>query len=79
MTPWWRRSTAGRPGPRFKAAISSGPYQLRLGDFELAMQDVYDFFYDVNGLLLRRGLRRLDAALRWWSGGSPIHAERTIL
>ena len=26
------------------------PYQLRIKDFELAMQDVYDFFYDVNGM-----------------------------
>lgn len=28
------------------------------------MQDVYDFFHDVNGLLLARGLRRLDDLLR---------------
>jgi hypothetical protein len=28
------------------------PFQLRLKDFELAMQDVYDFFYDVNVLLV---------------------------
>jgi hypothetical protein len=40
------------------------PYQLRLADFEIAMQDVYDFFYDVNKLLLQRGLRRLDDMLR---------------
>jgi hypothetical protein len=40
------------------------PYQLRLADFEIAMQDVYDFFYDVNGLLLQRGLNRLDDMLR---------------
>jgi hypothetical protein len=40
------------------------PYQLRLKDFESAMQDVYDFFYDVNGLLLNRGLHRLDDMLR---------------
>lgn len=45
-----------------KAAIL--PYQLRLADFEIAMQDVYDFFYDVNKLLLERGLRRLDDLLR---------------
>ena len=32
------------------------PYSLRLKDFELAMQDVDDFFYDVNGLLLAKGL-----------------------
>lgn len=40
------------------------PYQLRLADFELAMQDIYDFFYDVNGLLLQRGLHRMDDMLR---------------
>jgi len=40
------------------------PYQLRLADFELAMQDVYDFFHDVNELLLNRGLHRLDDMLR---------------
>lgn len=40
------------------------PYQLRLADFEIAIQDVYDFFYDVNKLLINRGLRRLDDTLR---------------
>ena len=40
------------------------PYQLRLKDFELAMQDVYDFFYDVNTLLIDRGLHRFDEMLR---------------
>ena len=40
------------------------PYSLRLKDFELAMQDVYDFFHDVNGLLLAKGLHRLDDMLR---------------
>lgn len=40
------------------------PYQLRLADFEIAIQDVYDFFYDVNKLLVERGLRRLDDTLR---------------
>jgi hypothetical protein len=40
------------------------PFQLRLKDFELAMQDVYDFFYDVNLLLIRKGLQRLDDMLR---------------
>lgn len=24
------------------------PFELRLADFEIAMQDVYDFFFDVN-------------------------------
>lgn len=40
------------------------PFQLRPADFELAMQDVYDFFHDVNELLLNRGLHRLDDMLR---------------
>jgi hypothetical protein len=40
------------------------PFNLRLQDFDIAMQDVYDFFYDVNGLLLGRGLHRLDDMLR---------------
>ena len=40
------------------------PYELRLRDFEMAMQDVYDFFYDVNRHLLEKGLQRLDDMLR---------------
>lgn len=40
------------------------PFQLRLKDFEIAMQDVYDFFYDVNRLCLNKGLPRLDDELR---------------
>jgi hypothetical protein len=40
------------------------PYELRLDDFALAMQDVYDFFYDVNVGLVERGLERLDDMLR---------------
>jgi hypothetical protein len=40
------------------------PYELRLIDFEMAMQDVYDFFSDVNRLLLEKGLHRLDDMLR---------------
>lgn len=40
------------------------PFQLRLKDFEIAMQDVYDFFHDVNEMLLTRGLHRLDDMLR---------------
>lgn len=40
------------------------PYELRAKDFELAMQDVYDFFYDVNKHLLSKGLERLDDMLR---------------
>jgi hypothetical protein len=40
------------------------PYNLRLKDFELAMQDVYDFFFDVNELLREKNLDRLDDTLR---------------
>jgi hypothetical protein len=40
------------------------PFQLRLKDFEIAMQDVYDFFYDVNSHFQRKGLPRLDDTLR---------------
>lgn len=45
-------------------ALADLPYELRLRDFEMAMQDVYDFFYDVNRLLLDKGLHRLDDMLR---------------
>ena len=40
------------------------PYELRLDDFALAMQDVYDFFHDVNTGLVSRGIHRLDEILR---------------
>lgn len=40
------------------------PYELRLLDFESAMQDVYDFFFDVNSHLIGKGLPRLEETLR---------------
>ena len=40
------------------------PFELRLEDFRLAVQDVYDFFYDVNTSLMAKGLERLDDTLR---------------
>ena len=40
------------------------PYELRLEDFKLAMQDVYDFFFDVNSHLVEKGLDRLHDMLR---------------
>jgi hypothetical protein len=40
------------------------PYELRIADFQSAMQDVYDFFFDVNTLLTEKGLERLDDMLR---------------
>jgi len=44
--------------------IAELPYELRVADFQMAMQDVYDFFYDVNYLLAKKGLQRLDDMLR---------------
>lgn len=40
------------------------PYGLRIEDFQIAMQDVYDFFFDVNTHLTSKGLQRLDDMLR---------------
>lgn len=40
------------------------PFELRLQDIELAIQDVYDFFFDVNSHLVGKGLQRLDDMLR---------------
>jgi hypothetical protein len=40
------------------------PFNLRIEDFKMAMQDVYDFFYDVNTHFFARGLERLDDTLR---------------
>lgn len=40
------------------------PFELRLQDFRAAVQDVYDFFYDVNTGLTAKGLERLDDMLR---------------
>ena len=48
---------------RFNPAVIL-PYELRIEDFQLAMQDVYDFFFDVNSLLAKKGLQRLDEMLR---------------
>ncbi|OYT98573.1 MAG: hypothetical protein CFE40_11585 [Burkholderiales bacterium PBB1] len=43
---------------------ASLPFELRLEDFRLAIQDVYDFFFDVNNHLVGKGLERLDDTLR---------------
>lgn len=40
------------------------PFSLRADDFAAAMQDAYDFFYDVNSALEKRSLPRLDDMLR---------------
>jgi len=53
-----------RPAPgAFNSALAM-PFELRLEDFSLAMQDVYDFFFDVNSFLVKKGLQRLDDMLR---------------
>ena len=48
---------------KFNPSISL-PFELRLEDIRLAIQDVYDFFYDVNTNLVTKGLDRLDEILR---------------
>lgn len=45
------------PAPRL-------PYNLRIDDFQLAMQDIYDFLFDVNSYLLNKRLPRLDDSIR---------------
>lgn len=40
------------------------PFELRVEDFSLALQDIYDFFHDVNEHLVGKGLDRLDDMLR---------------
>ncbi|HYV47342.1 MAG TPA: hypothetical protein VFA20_20930 [Myxococcaceae bacterium] len=56
--------TKNTPNPSSFNTGRALPYELRLKDFELALQDVYDFFSDVNLLLTRKGLHRLDDTLR---------------
>ena len=48
---------------KFNPALSL-PFELRLQDFSAAVQDVYDFFFDVNTGLTAKGLERLDDMLR---------------
>lgn len=45
-------------------AAGTLPHSLRVQDFQHAMQDVYDFFRDVNTMLTNKGLLRLDDMLR---------------
>lgn len=56
-----RRSTVDSSGFNPKVVL---PYELRIGDFQHAMGDVYDFFADVNQLLQKKGLKRLDDMAR---------------
>lgn len=55
--------TRNSPTGRFNSELEL-PFNLRIDDFRMAMQDVYDFFYDVNRLLIEKGLERLDEVLR---------------
>ena len=55
------RQTVSKAGFNTQASL---PFNLRLIDFESAMQDVYDFFFDVNSFLIGRNLERLDDMLR---------------
>ena len=50
------------PGKFNDAAVL--PFSLRLMDFQIAMQDVYELFHDINSLLLGRSLKRLEEMLR---------------
>lgn len=40
------------------------PYNLRLEDFAIAMQDVYDYLCDSNEFLIRRGFERFEDMTR---------------
>ena len=53
-----------RPEPKNFNSAAELPFELRLEDFSLAMQDVYDFLFDVNSFLVKKGLQRLDDMLR---------------
>ncbi len=46
------------------AADADMPFDLRVRHLEAAMEDVYDFFFDVNSLLIGKGLQRLDDMMR---------------
>lgn len=55
------KATVDKTGLNQNAVL---PYELRITDIENAMQDVYDFFHDVNTLLLAKGLQRFDDMTR---------------
>lgn len=64
----------------FNPAAEAGlPYELRLMDFEAAMQDLYGFFHDIDTSLTNRGLRRFErhASPRRdvWPDFRPPHVE----
>lgn len=53
-----------RPDPAKFNELAVLPYELRLKDFELAMQDVYDLLFDLNTAMVSRGLQRLEETVR---------------
>lgn len=55
------KATVDKAGLNTAASL---PFELRLSDIENAMQDVYDFFGDINKLLLEKGLQRFDDMTR---------------
>ena len=75
MIPEFTRNVADRD--RFNRSRNL-PYELRITDFESAMQDVYDFFHDVNSHLLaqRTGAARRDAATGNHVRCAIRHADR---
>ena len=56
-------------------AVASLPYELRLEDFRLAIQDVYDFFHDVNTGLVAKG-RYAGNAIKSGEHGVEIKTTR---
>lgn len=56
--------TRNTPDPAGFNAQAALPFELRLEDVRSALQDVYDFFFDVNTNLVGKGLDRLDEMLR---------------
>lgn len=56
--------TRQQPSPSGFNTNQRLPFNLRTADITMAMQDVYDFFYDVNTLLEGKALERIDDMLR---------------
>ena len=53
-----------RPEPTAFNDSAELPYQLRSADFALALQDLFDFLFDVDSLLQSRDLPRLEDVVR---------------
>ena len=56
-----KKAAVEKTGFNGKATL---PFELRISDFETAMEDVYAFFADVNEMLVNKGLHRLEDMLR---------------